>query len=541
VSDFSSRAAPDRADLRVDYEKTIDLFKLLADIRFKLLALVPSVVGAAIGLTSNSSDPQSTFAVATLGLVATLGILIYELRNSHIYNWTIHRAKYLETKLELPLSVAPAAAGVPPAGVAPAVPLVKNGIVPEKRELQPGGLFTERPSANYRLFRAITVQHDRGLAFVYAAAIAGWAYLLVRSGVSLLGRDAGIADLSTLVAAVGVGVLVWTEVVRHDRKQSKPIIPDSETPKTLPEDGSKRKIDTLSLLQGAAAALLVVAIAALSFSPRTVQTPAGTPGDSLSMVAGAVDRLATAIAARIPDFPGAGVVSPPTLIRDWSRNSTVFGLAMLAIVVGAVLMAFGKGATRAVGAAALAGGLTGTLVRELKLESLVKVTNQLDVKAQIKAQIEAEFGELGTLGPERLLRLERFVPGTVDLESETKDKDAVRVAVGDVCTKWHDHKAGANRSLLVVVGATDRIPLTSSARRRYESNFGLARARAERVKAAIEQACKVPIDNILSLVSGPRSTPEVAAARAPATGSDGYPADRSVEVWAFWALTPRQR
>ena len=542
MSELPSRSAPDRTDLRVDYEKTIDVFKLLADIRFKLLALVPSVVGAAIGLVSDRSDPQMTFALASLGLVATLGILIYELRNSHIYNWTIHRAKYLESKLDLPLSVAPTALEARSARVAPAVGSLTEGSVQAKPELQSGGLFTERPSANYRLFGAIMVQHDRGLAFVYAAAIAGWAFLMVRSSVFLLDLDSGIAGRWMLLATVSVGVLVWSEVVRHDRRQSKPIRRDLEP---APEDVPNRKIDGLSFLQGLAALLLVIAIiAVLAFVPRAVQTVSIPPADSQSVIAGAVDRLATVIAARIPHLPGSAVVSPPALIGDWSWNSTVFGLGLLAIVVGAVVMAFGKGATRVAGAAALAGGLTGTVVHELKLESFVKVTNQFDVTALIKLMQEhtqAEVGKLGTIGFERLIYLDRFVAGTVALEGETKDKDAVKVAVGDVCIKWGEHKDDAQPSLLIVVGSTDRLPLTSSARRRYESNFGLARARAERVEAAITQTCRVPDDKILSLVSGPRTTPEIIGARTPASGTDGHPADRSVEVLAFWTLRPRPK
>ena len=42
----------------------------------------------------------------------------------------------------------------------------------------PGGLFTERPGRDIRVFGLALAGHERGLAIVYGAALAGWSYLV---------------------------------------------------------------------------------------------------------------------------------------------------------------------------------------------------------------------------------------------------------------------------------------------------------------------------------------------------------------------------
>ncbi len=48
--------------LKLDYEQTVAYYHHLADSRFKLLALIPIVTGAAIGLLSGSTQPGSVLA-----------------------------------------------------------------------------------------------------------------------------------------------------------------------------------------------------------------------------------------------------------------------------------------------------------------------------------------------------------------------------------------------------------------------------------------------------------------------------------------------
>jgi hypothetical protein len=60
--------------LQLDYQQTIDQFKMLADIRFKLLAFVPTLAGAATALlTGLTPVTQETVLVwGVLGCSATI-------------------------------------------------------------------------------------------------------------------------------------------------------------------------------------------------------------------------------------------------------------------------------------------------------------------------------------------------------------------------------------------------------------------------------------------------------------------------------------
>ncbi len=194
-----------------DYARTVEVFGVLADIRFKLLAFVPAIVGATVALVSKVGEQRVILAVSLLGLAATLGILIYELRNSEVYNGASHRARVLEKELHL-ISAVPQRERR----------WLEDGV--EKRAEWPeqGGVFSERiyvpkkGESGFRLFGALTVKHDRALAIVYGAAIGGWLYLLSYSSLSLLhvGRR-GAFPTALCIAAVGA-VVVLREVNRHD-------------------------------------------------------------------------------------------------------------------------------------------------------------------------------------------------------------------------------------------------------------------------------------------------------------------------------------
>jgi hypothetical protein len=203
-----------RDQLADDYARTVEVFALLADIRFKLLAFVPSIVGATIALVSRESDQRVILAVALLGFVATLGILLYELRNSELYNAASHRASVIEGEL----------------GLIRAVPTRTRHWLEgraKKSESWPkqGGIFSERPyvpkagEPGFRLFGVMTVKHDRALALVYGAAMGGWAYLLADSSLRLAHVGKWAAFPPSLGTAVVVALAVLYEVNRHDRSR----------------------------------------------------------------------------------------------------------------------------------------------------------------------------------------------------------------------------------------------------------------------------------------------------------------------------------
>jgi hypothetical protein len=144
---------------RLDYSQTTELLRDLADTRFKLVALLPTISGAAVALLSRHPTAGQLLAVGLLGLSATTGVVIYELRNNQLYDYALARATKLEQALAIPSPF---------------------------NHSRSGGLFGERPGRNLRLF-GVTVAHDRGLALTYAAAIGGWTYLLAWGALHALG------------------------------------------------------------------------------------------------------------------------------------------------------------------------------------------------------------------------------------------------------------------------------------------------------------------------------------------------------------------
>jgi hypothetical protein len=178
--------------LRLDYEHTTDLVRWLTDIRFKLVAFVPTIAGAAVGFLSAGGSAAQLVGVGLLGFVATTGVLVYELRNTQLYDAAVHRAMVLEDRL---------------------------GFTSVRSDEGTGGPFSERPSRSVRVLDFVTVWHDRGLALVYAAALAGWGYLL---GWGVL-RAANVPWAQEWGAAIGlvVGLIVVRDVHRIDQRGDK--------------------------------------------------------------------------------------------------------------------------------------------------------------------------------------------------------------------------------------------------------------------------------------------------------------------------------
>src|SRR2546421_2507695 len=85
--------------LRLDYQQTTDLMRTLTDVRFKLLALTPTLAGATVAVLGHPGSAVELLAVGLLGLTATLGLLLYELRNSQLYDYALARAQRLEAEL----------------------------------------------------------------------------------------------------------------------------------------------------------------------------------------------------------------------------------------------------------------------------------------------------------------------------------------------------------------------------------------------------------------------------------------------------------
>ena len=180
---------PSQTDLlRLDYEKTTGLLGTLSDVRFKLLALVPTLSGAAVAILGQPRSAAELLGVGLLGLIATLGILLYELRNSQLYDYAIQRAQHDEAQLGFPS--------------------IRGG------ERQ-GGLFNERPARTLRLFGLAPVDRDRGFGLVYSAALAGWTYLVAWGALRAL--DVGKSREFGAAIGIAVGILLLAELLRIHR------------------------------------------------------------------------------------------------------------------------------------------------------------------------------------------------------------------------------------------------------------------------------------------------------------------------------------
>ena len=171
------------------------------------------------------------------------------------------------------------------------------------------------------------------------------------------------------------------------------------------------------------------------------------------------------------------------------------------------------------------------LLKELKVE-LKSLVDKIEInfdKIGLEARFDTYLRKIGALGPEHLGNFVGFESGKSAFAANVKG------SIEDVCIRWRQ-RTDYQDGFLLVVGATDRIPLGPAARLRYESNFGLARARAEEIKSRIVE-CGVPAPRILSMVSGPRTTPERENQSIP---DSGYPEDRMVDVWAIWSWRDRR-
>jgi hypothetical protein len=162
--------------LQIEYDRATGLIDDLNDTRFKLLALVPTLSGAAVGLLRAGESAVTLLAVGILGFAATLGVLVYELRNTET-------RKALRTRiLEIEKS------------------LIGHELVGASRGL--------------RLFGVIPLRYPIGVALVYAAALAGWGYLVAWGALAAL--DVGHSRDIGVVIGAAWGLLVLLEVARLD-------------------------------------------------------------------------------------------------------------------------------------------------------------------------------------------------------------------------------------------------------------------------------------------------------------------------------------
>jgi hypothetical protein len=164
--------------LRLDYEQTAGQIGALTDVRFKLLGFVPTIATAAVVILGGHPTTGALVSVGLLGLVATVGILIYELRNIEALDAALDQSDDLRRLL---------------------------------------GLRVGRPSGavgagRRRLFGSVPIGQDEAVGLVYGAALGGWSYLLAWG--TLRGLD--VSGARTIGGVIGAfcAVAVVVEVGR---------------------------------------------------------------------------------------------------------------------------------------------------------------------------------------------------------------------------------------------------------------------------------------------------------------------------------------
>jgi hypothetical protein len=105
-SDGAGELHPGDRELLVElYEQTCTTWRMLVDVRFKLLALVPTASLLSLATLTGTAEankiymPQVGPLFAVLGLIVTGGLLIYDRRNSELHDDLISRGRKIESEL----------------------------------------------------------------------------------------------------------------------------------------------------------------------------------------------------------------------------------------------------------------------------------------------------------------------------------------------------------------------------------------------------------------------------------------------------------
>ena len=194
-------------NLELEYTQINNNFRFLAEVRFKLLALVPILGGAAVfvlarvgleaGKASASSNPELlvVLLVSLFGFLATLGLTLYDQRNSELYNALIHRAKWLETQFGV--------IGAP------------GGL----KEVSSGGQFNERPKkSRHLIFQA---GHDFALALIYGPLLGAWFFPILYSVLRLVGTANKWAQLAAVGVAAIAAVAFTRRLIAIDQRENR--------------------------------------------------------------------------------------------------------------------------------------------------------------------------------------------------------------------------------------------------------------------------------------------------------------------------------
>lgn len=184
-----------RAVLLAEYGEVNDNFRLLTDIRFKLLALIPLAIVVAVaglGVASSAAGGAEvsawTVALFLFGLLVTVGLATYNARNDQLYLWCVTRGAEIEREL---------------------------GIY--------DGFFAFRPNAWLDLgfgSRRWQIGHSRSINAIYGAAAALWGTGLLAAGLTI-GDEDPAAGVYAVAAGVAVAATIAVSLAVKEQKRRR--------------------------------------------------------------------------------------------------------------------------------------------------------------------------------------------------------------------------------------------------------------------------------------------------------------------------------
>jgi hypothetical protein len=187
-----------RAVLLAEYAEVSDNFRLLTDIRFKLLAFMPlaivvAVAGLQVVASSNAVGGEvsvRTVALFLFGLLVTVGLATYNARNDQLYLWCVTRGAEIERELGLY-----------------------------------NGFFAFRPNAwwDFDLWRGRwVVGHSRSINAIYggAAALWGTGLLAALAGLTVGDDDSG-AGVYAVAAVLAAASTIAVSVALKEQKKRR--------------------------------------------------------------------------------------------------------------------------------------------------------------------------------------------------------------------------------------------------------------------------------------------------------------------------------
>ncbi len=166
-----------------EYKEVCSNFRLLTEIRFKLLALLP--IGTGVGVAFARNEQVGTSLLGLFGLLVTSSAALYNMRNDQLYNELVARAAQIERVLSL-------------------------------KE----GAFAQRPRPWLRL-GPFEVNHAK-IWWIYLGSLAAWVYtiLIGFNGLAPIDWPPILINLAEITVAVLL-VLIVARIVSWQKNKTR--------------------------------------------------------------------------------------------------------------------------------------------------------------------------------------------------------------------------------------------------------------------------------------------------------------------------------